>query len=142
MIQYDDIFDVDSILSFVVLPQSDPARRQVQLCRNLIAKLFEKTSSPCKQEFPEVKSEDSSLITVYQASVKSCHCVVFLLLKYYHHIESQLQIKTDDIELHFSSFFHRMHQKHSTSEFKMSKLNIHRRCFRSHLDLCIYTRVK
>ena len=36
MIQYDKNFDHDSILTFVINSQSDPAIGQVQLCHNLI----------------------------------------------------------------------------------------------------------
>ena len=56
MIQYEEIFDVDSILFFVIHPQSDPARGQAQICHNLIAYLFEKGNSPCKQDFPDDKN--------------------------------------------------------------------------------------
>ena len=46
IIQTDINFDDDSILPFVVNPQSDPARGQVQFCHNLIVNLFEKGNSP------------------------------------------------------------------------------------------------
>ena len=55
IIRYDDSFDDDSILHFFINLQSDPARRQVQLCHNLIVNLFQKRNSPCKEKFPEVK---------------------------------------------------------------------------------------
>ena len=55
MIQIDENWDNDSILSVVIHPQSDPDRGWVQLCHNLTAILFEKKSSPWKQSFPEVK---------------------------------------------------------------------------------------
>ena len=50
LIQYDENFDDDSKIPFVIHPQSDPARGQVQLCHNLIANLFEKGNSTCNEE--------------------------------------------------------------------------------------------
>ena len=46
MIQGENNFDDDTILAFVIHPQINHARRQVQLCHNLIAKLFKKGSRP------------------------------------------------------------------------------------------------
>ena len=49
-IQNDISFDDDSILPFVITPQSDHARGQVQLCHNQILNSFEKGNNPYKQE--------------------------------------------------------------------------------------------
>ena len=56
ILKYEKIFDDDSILPSVIHPKSDPTRGQVQLCHNLIANLFEKGNSPCKQELSEIKN--------------------------------------------------------------------------------------
>ena len=74
-----------SVLPFVIHPQSNHARGQVQPCHNITASLFEKQKSPCKQEFPEKKSGDKYPITIYQASVISLHITEDLLLKLYQH---------------------------------------------------------
>ena len=42
MIEYDKNFDNDSILPFLIHPESDSAQGQVQFCHNLIEILFEK----------------------------------------------------------------------------------------------------
>ena len=55
MIQYVENFDDDSTLPFVIHPQGDPARGQVQFCHILFAILFLHGNSPCLQNFPEVK---------------------------------------------------------------------------------------
>ena len=62
MIEYIDNFDNNSILPFFIKPLNDPSKGQVQFCQNLIVNLFEKEISPCKQELPEVKINDKSLI--------------------------------------------------------------------------------
>ena len=54
MIRYDENFDNDYILPFVIHPQTDLDRGKVQLCHNNIANLLEKVNRPCKQNFPEV----------------------------------------------------------------------------------------
>ena len=54
--QYDKIFDDDSILFLVFHPQSDSAR-----IVNLIANIFDKGNSPCTQEFPEIKIKRQTL---------------------------------------------------------------------------------
>ena len=55
MIEYNKIFDDNSILKFFIKPQNDPTRGQIQFCHNLIVNLFEKGISPYKQEFTEVE---------------------------------------------------------------------------------------
>ena len=50
-------FDDDSILSFVIHPQNDPARGQVQFSHNLIAILFKKGNSTWTQDFPQISIE-------------------------------------------------------------------------------------
>ena len=55
MIEYNESFDDNSILPFLIKPQNDPSRGKVQFCYNLILNLFEKLISSCKQEFPEVQ---------------------------------------------------------------------------------------
>ena len=54
MIYYDKKFNNDSIQLFVIHPQSDPAKRQIQFCHNLNSNLFKKGSSPCERELPEI----------------------------------------------------------------------------------------
>ena len=68
MIQNDKNFEDDSVLLFLIHPQSNPAREQVQFFHNLIANLFEKINSPCKQEIPEVKVKRQYL-TQYLPSI-------------------------------------------------------------------------
>ena len=55
LIKYNKNFDDNSIFPFFIQPQSDDARGKVQFCHNLIVILFEKRTSPCKQEFPEIR---------------------------------------------------------------------------------------
>ena len=55
MIQYDRSFDNVSILRFVIHPQSDPARGQLEICHKSIAQFFEKENSSCNQQLPKVK---------------------------------------------------------------------------------------
>ena len=55
MIEYNEIFDDITVLPFFIKPQNDASRGQVEFFYNLIANLFEKGISPCKQEFPEKK---------------------------------------------------------------------------------------
>ena len=55
LIQYEENFDDGSTLSFVIHPQNDPARGQVQFCHNLTAKSFKKGMTANNQELPEIK---------------------------------------------------------------------------------------
>ena len=59
--QYDKIFDDDSILFLAIHPQSDSARGPVQFCHNLIANVFDKGNSPCTQEFTEIRIKRQTL---------------------------------------------------------------------------------
>ena len=54
-IQYDKNFEDDSLFTFAIHPQNDPARGQVQFSHNLITNLFEKVNNLCTQEFPEIR---------------------------------------------------------------------------------------
>ena len=54
MIQYDDSFEDDSILPFVINPQSNPTRGQVKLFYNLFVNFFENGNGPFEREFLEV----------------------------------------------------------------------------------------
>ena len=46
--------DENSIIPLIITYLTDD-RRQTKFCQNLTANLFEKGSSPCTAEFPEVK---------------------------------------------------------------------------------------
>ena len=53
IVQYDDNFDNESILHFVIHSQSRPARWKVQLCHNQFANLFEKEKTHISKIFPK-----------------------------------------------------------------------------------------
>ena len=63
MIQKEENQEKNSILPFFVNPLTED-RGQITFCQNLIANLLEKGDSPCKREFPEVKSKDTFLTTI------------------------------------------------------------------------------
>ena len=56
MSQNEESEDENSILHFLINSLTDD-RGQTQFCQNLIANLFEKGTSPCTVEFPEVKTK-------------------------------------------------------------------------------------
>ena len=49
--------DENSVFSFIINSITED-RGQKQFCTNLIANVFKQGISPCKAEFPEVKSKD------------------------------------------------------------------------------------
>ena len=63
MDQNEESEDENSLLPFLINPLTED-RRQTQFCQNSIANLFEKGISPCKAEFPEVKTKDKLLFNV------------------------------------------------------------------------------
>ena len=48
-------FDDDYIFLFIINPQNNPARGQVQICHNLMVNTFQKRNSPCRQKLFEVR---------------------------------------------------------------------------------------
>ena len=61
--QSDEIPDEHFVFPFILTSLTDD-RGQKQFCNNLIANLFEQEISPCKAEFPEIKSKDKLLIVI------------------------------------------------------------------------------
>ena len=53
MIRNDDNSE-NSLLQFLISTLTEP-RGQIEICKNLIANLFEKGESPCTKEFHDVK---------------------------------------------------------------------------------------
>ena len=84
MMQYVEVFNHNFMLSFVIPPQSDPARGQVQFCHNLIANLSEKGNSPGTQEFPELRIKrhftEYSLLKFYQHN-HTKHCIKYKIMR-------------------------------------------------------------
>ena len=52
----DESPDEDSIIPFIIISLSED-RGQLQFYHNLIANIFEQEISPCKAEFPEIKTK-------------------------------------------------------------------------------------
>ena len=76
---------------FVIHPQSDLTRGQVQFDHKLYVYLFEKENSSCIQEFPETRKKEKISITTLKA---------FAILPKPN--QTTLQIQTDDIVIEFS----------------------------------------
>ena len=106
-LDYNENFDDNSVLPFFVKPQNDPPRGQVQFCYNLTVILFEKGSSPFKQEFPEVRTTRQILDHYLK--------VICIITPYYGIFTIQIvspkpnhttqQIQTDDKYKEFSKVF-------------------------------------
>ena len=104
MIEYNKNFADNSILPFFLKPQNDPSRGQVQFRHNLIANLFEKGISTCKQELPEVKIKRQTLDHYLKVicNITSFYGIftIEIVSTKPNLIEHQLQ--TDDIDIEFS----------------------------------------
>ena len=79
---------------FVIHPQSDLTRGQVQFYHKLYVYLFEKENSSCIQEFPETRKKEKISITTLKAFAISPKPN-----------QTTLQIQTDDIVIEFSKNF-------------------------------------
>ena len=93
MIQYDKNFDNNSILLFVIFPQSVPARRQVQFCHDSIPNSIEKGKNPCKQEFPEERIRRQILDHYLKGICNITHITEYSVLKSCHHKQIKHHIK-------------------------------------------------
>ena len=57
--QSDESPDEEAVFPFLIDSLDD--RGQIQFCKKLLVNLFEPGISPCKAEFPDVKSKDKLL---------------------------------------------------------------------------------
>ena len=107
MIEYNENFDNNSILPFFIKRQNDPSRGHVQFCYNLIANLFEKRNSPCKQEFPEVKIERQILDHFLKGicNITSFYGIFTIEIESPQPNHIKYQIQTDDRDIEFSKVF-------------------------------------
>ena len=133
MIEYNKNFDDNSILSFFIKPQNDPARGQVQFYYNLIVNSFEKGNSPCTQEFPESRIK-RQIVDHYFKNICniSSYYVIFrveIASPNSNHIRHQIQTNDIDIEL---SKVSQTHKKHTTAKLTKNKFNIQKRCIFNH----------
>ena len=78
MIQYNKIFDDDSVPRFVIHLRSDPARGQVHFCYNLILNLFEKGNNPPKQELLKLKDKYQKDIKIHKTQNQFSQTMFFL----------------------------------------------------------------
>ena len=107
LIQYDENFGNNSLLTLFVHTQSDVARGQVHRCHKLIVNLFKKGSSPCKQEFFEIGIKRQILDHYLKGIIKTT--------SYYGLFTNEIlppksnqkihQIQTNDIDVEFSKVF-------------------------------------
>ena len=136
MIRNDENLEV-STLSFLIHPQAE-ARGQVQLCKNLMANLFEKGDSPCTNDFPDVKINRQfhdhylkgicNLTSQYRIYTKETISPNAFHDKYL--------IQTDDVDIEFSKVFTEYIKsiQHQNSQKANSKF--------IYLKLFIYIRIK
>ena len=95
--------DENSVFSFIINSITED-RGQKQFCTNLIANVFKQGISPCKAEFPEVKSK-RQIIDHYLKGICNptqpygIYTIEFSTESQHH---SKHVIQTDDVDIEFS----------------------------------------
>ena len=97
----DESPDENSVFPFLINSLTED-RVQIQFCHNIIANLFEQGISPCKAEFPEVKSKRQIIGMCNLTQQYGIHTIELSTASKFH---GKHVIQTDDVDIEFSKVF-------------------------------------
>ena len=98
--------DEDSVFPFIMISLTDD-RGQTQFCHNLIAIIFEQGISPCKAEFPEIKTK-RRIVDHYIKGICNLtqqNGIYTIELSTTRNFHGKYVIQTDDVDIELSKVF-------------------------------------
>ena len=121
--------DENSILPFLINSLSDD-RGQTQFCQNLIAKLFEKGTSPCTAEFPEVNIKRQNIDHDLKGicNLTQHYGIYTIEIHSPSEFHGRYLLQTDDVDIEFSKVFTEYIKNIHHQNSKINELKIHYRC--------------
>ena len=95
-----------SVFLFIINSLTDD-RGEIQLCLILIAKLFERGNSPCKTEFPEVKTKRQIIDHYFKGicNIAQQYGIYTIEIRSPSKFHGKYLIQTDDVDIKFSKVF-------------------------------------
>ena len=102
----DESPDEDSVFPFIIISLTED-RGRIQFCHNLIANIFEQGISPCKAEFPKIKTK-RQIIDHYIKRICNLtqqYGIYTIELSTASKFHGKYVIQTDDVDLEFSKVF-------------------------------------
>ena len=96
----------NSVLPLLISPLTEP-RGKIEICKNLIANLFETGKSPCTKEFPDVKFKRQILDHYIKGicSLTSHFGIYTIEIRSPNALHDKYLIQTDDVDFEFSKVF-------------------------------------